>query len=179
MKRWLAGAPVLGAVLLFGVACTAEQPKKDAYTDPREAGPDFRIQGEYAADQTGRGPYGVQVVARGDGKFDAYLLKGGLPGAGWDGKTRVKSMGVRKGDGDAAIEGDGWRGEIKDGKLAVKTKEGDSFTLTHVVRHSPTEGEKAPQGAVVLFDGKNADQWNGGKLVQGDLLQMGCTSKLK
>ena len=42
---------------------------------------------------------GVQVVALGDGKFDAYVLEGGLPGLGWTReKKREKIHGSREGD---------------------------------------------------------------------------------
>ena len=113
------------------------------WTDPavaRREDPDFMMQGEYI----GRG-VGLQLVALGDGKFEGYLLDGGLPGAGWEpgrGRTLLTS--------DAALA--------------------QSKTLKRVERKSPTLGKKAPRGAVVLFDGRSADAWERGK-VEGGFLQ--------
>ena len=36
---------------------------------------------------------------------------------------------------------------------------------------------RSPAGAVVLFNGKNADEWTGGVIVENDLLYRGTTSK--
>ena len=51
----------------------------DRTTKAADAGPDFKVQGEYEGDVPGKGRYGAQVVALGGGVF-----AGGLPGAGWD-----------------------------------------------------------------------------------------------
>ena len=54
-----------------------------AFNDPAEAGPDFLLQGEYAGALTQPGAaadYGVQIVARGHGKFHSMGFHGGLPG---------------------------------------------------------------------------------------------------
>ena len=110
------------------------------WTDPaaaRREDPDFMLQGEY----TGR-RVGLQLVALGGGKFDGYLLDGGLPGAGWEpgrSRTLLKS--------DEALE------RIK--------------SLKRVERKSPTLGKKAPRRAVVLFDGRSADAWERGKVEGG------------
>jgi hypothetical protein len=51
--------------------------------------------------------------------------------------------------------------------MTVKGNEaGRDFTIemTKLIRKSPTLGGKAPDGAVVLFNGANTDEWNGGRL---------------
>lgn len=78
-------------------AAAASKAPVKAWTDPAAApreDPDFAIQGEYA-----EATAGAQVIALGDGRFDTYLLEGGLPGAGWTpGKARTVLHGGRQGD---------------------------------------------------------------------------------
>jgi hypothetical protein len=179
MKRTLRlGTPlVLGLVLL--ATCWAFQDKqKDnpTFTDAAKAGPDFAIQGEYEYES---GPErlknGVQVIALGDGKFDVVEYSGGLPGAGWDGKGKLKGKAETK-DGKTTVTLRDFDGTIADGKMKLNVKAID-MTLKKVERKSPTLGLKPPAGAVVLFDGKSADEWKGGKLVEGNLLNNGILSK--
>ena len=151
---------IVVALLFAGTALA--QDKKAAVTDPEKAGPDFRIQGEYQGEKLG-----AQVVALGDGKFDVYFLGGGLPGAGWDQKTRTKVPAQTEGE-KVTIAGDAWNGRIADGTLAAKSADGASATLRKVERKSPTLGAKPPAGAIVLFDGTNADEFKArnGKEIQ-------------
>ena len=133
------------------------------WTDPAKAAaedPDFLIQGEYVSEA---GDIGAQVVALSKGKFDVYVLTGGLPGAGWDrSKARVKVPAETK-DGATTGTGTNISVTITDGGLTVKRGKGSS-ALKRVERDSDTLGAKAPTGAKVLFDGSSADQWKGGKL---------------
>ena len=64
---------------------TEAKKKPNVWTDPADAPIDYQIQGEYANKND---KLAMQVVARGNGKFDVYLLEGGLPGAGWDPKSK-------------------------------------------------------------------------------------------
>jgi 3-keto-disaccharide hydrolase len=151
-----------------------------AYTSAAEAGPDFLHQGEYVNDG---GPIkaGMQVIARGDGKFVVNLLKGGLPGAGWDGKSK-QTASAHTTDGKVIVEGKSFKGVIAEGKFTGVLYDPNhtaDLSLHHIVRQSPTIGAKAPPNAVVLFDGTSADEWQGGKLVEGHHLNNGITSKKK
>ncbi|MBV9470302.1 MAG: DUF1080 domain-containing protein [Abitibacteriaceae bacterium] len=154
----------------------------EVFTDPAQAGNDFKLQGEYVGNEPA-GKLGAQAVAKGDGKFDVYFLGGGLPGAGWDGKTRVQTTGAIDRTVNSAplavpLKGNGWSGMLRDGEtLTGQTADGKEFTLKKVIRHSPNEGAKAPADATVLFDGTNTNQWQDGKIVEGNLLKWGAHSK--
>src|SRR3954468_19258453 len=90
-------ARLLSLVAAAGLAPPlAAQPKpKGVWTDPHDPTlpVDFKIQGEYA------GPHvGAQVIALGSGAFQAVVLPGGLPGGGWDGKSKVLMAGKLDGE---------------------------------------------------------------------------------
>jgi hypothetical protein len=137
-----------------------------AYTDPAQAGIDFKIQGEYEGTLDADGSrWGAQVIALGDGKFRCVGYQGGLPGNGWQpGNETNSSDGKLQGE-VAIIEGDHYLGRVDGQAFKVQTIDGDAVgKLDKVHRTSPTLGAKPPEGAIVLFDGSSVDAWNNGKL---------------
>jgi hypothetical protein len=91
----------------------------------------------------------AQVVATGGDKYQAVLLKG------FD--SEEKPIAVLTGE-PAALAGNGWAGTIQGSNLLV-SKDGQKVELEHFDRASPTLNAKPPEGAVILFDGKNLDAW--------------------
>jgi hypothetical protein len=162
-------------ILLFGAASSAFAAGGKAITNKDEAGPDFAVQGEYKG-TLGKQPIGIQVIALDKGKFDAVLYTGGLPGAGWDTQGKTKFKGETN-DAGVTFSGKGIQAVLKDGKLSGSM--GDRIlTAQKTERKSPTLGAKPPKGAVVLFDGTNANAWENGKL-DGKYLVTGTRTKQK
>lgn len=190
---------MLSAIVLLPASLRAQQANHEehpTYIDPKDAGPDFRDQGEYI----GTGPkempgkIGAQVVALGDGKFEAVMLPGGLPGDGWDGKTRIELHGQRDRASirmkslphQAAYSASISTGQDAAGQgassgrvFSAVTPGGQSFELARIERHSPAAGMKPPAGATILFDGTNADAWQNGKVDERHLLIDGARTKKK
>ncbi|MBI1370829.1 MAG: DUF1080 domain-containing protein [Planctomycetes bacterium] len=119
----------------------------------------FAIQGEYVGPKMG-----MQVVALGHDRFEAYLLPGGLPGEGWNRRTRDRFDGARVDGVTHLINFDGAAATITDGSgVELLKPDGKPWAkLEKVHRKSPTEGAAAPPGAIVLFDGTNLDAWRTG-----------------
>lgn len=185
MIRWLAASAALVLLIASGAAQTPSKPQAKpaksskarlAYLDPAEAGPDLAVQGEYEGLLPGSGQLGAQVIAEGDGKFQVVFLPGGLPGAGWDGKTRTRTAAVTEA-GKTTLSGGGWTGTLADGVLQGRDPAGEAFTLRRVVRTSPTLGARPPAGALVLFDGTSVEAWQNGKLLEGGLLAVGASTR--
>jgi len=180
---------LISVVCLLALACClAAQPanlKKETptWTNPQKAAaenPDFSIQGEYGKNKKNQ-PWAVQVVALGDGKFDAYLLEGGLPGLGWDRKKkRVILSGSRQGSSvHLASKDNTFEATINGAKITILQENKTLAELPRIVRKSNTLGKKPPKDAVVLFDGKSADAWINGKVENGLLPNSNITTKQK
>ena len=160
------------------LTCAADN--NPAFTNAKEAGADFAIPGEYVGG-TGEEKWGGQVIALGDGKFEAIAYKGGLPGDGWKrGDETRRAMGELK-DGVASFAGEGHTAKIEGDTVTVLDLDGKRIgQLKKVHRESPTLGAKPPEGAIVLFDGTTADNFTGGKLIEDNLLgATNCESKQK
>ncbi|MEM9283467.1 MAG: DUF1080 domain-containing protein [Verrucomicrobiota bacterium] len=139
---------LLALVALRG-AEGAEGDKVSTWTDPkqaREARSEFSVQGEYV--QRGKdAAIGLQVADMDGGKFHVLRYSGGLPGDGWDGSS-IKASLLTHEEVESLIEG-----------------------FQRVQRSSPTLGQVAPAGAMVIFDGEKTEHIQGE--IEGGLLWAG------
>ena len=126
-----------------------EKPKAETFLDPASGGRDYADQGEYRNDWGG-----AQVIALGNDTFRVVFHHGGLPGAGWDQKIKLRVSAVLHGEG-AKFGEKGYRGEIRGGQIKGSNEADEPYHLKKVERKSPTLGAKPPAGAVVLFDGSD------------------------
>ena len=163
-------------------APTKPEPPR-AIIDPAQVDEDYRFQGEYSG-TAGDKVIGAQVWAQGDGKFEAVAYQGGLPGDGWDGvRETVKhaSGAINESKDVVAFKADNDVTAKLDGKnITVFAADNSAIaTLPRKDRISPTMGAKAPDGAVVLFSGKDNNHFPDGKVTQDGLLEQGATSSDK
>jgi hypothetical protein len=124
----------------------ADKNSNRIWTDPKKASaedPDFSVQGEYIKDGLG-----IQVAALGKGNFYTSKFKGGLPGQGWDKSKPVVQI----------IKSDGVNELVKGMKKELRV--------------SPSLGAKPPEGAIILFDGKENTKIKG--QVKDQLLMAGA-----
>lgn len=147
-------------------------PKPPAYTDPQQTDADFPLQGEYVGQATIKDAptaIGVQVIALGEGKFQGVCYIGGLPGAGWDGKTKLEHDGEtaasEKGASVVVFKSEKGSGRLAEGTIEIFNPSGESIgKATKTERTSPTLGAKPPAGAVVIFDGSTPAAFKNGRL---------------
>jgi hypothetical protein len=184
---WLA----FGAVIsLLASAHIHGQTPAGVWTDPgdKTLPEDFKLQGEYVGANKAGAKYGAQVIALGQGAFQAVLYPGGLPGAGWDGRQKILLDGKRNGDRATFAPPTGRRrylaakaeefsatstfpppgqrdgsATIVGGILTGQIGE-EAIELKKTERQSPTLGQRPPAGAVVLFDGKSVAAFDRGRL---------------
>jgi hypothetical protein len=174
---------ILCITCLGAIAWAAPRSKTKAVKDPSVAAkdPDFGIQGEYAStaeigSKGKKGQYGLQVVALGDGSFQAALYTGGLPGSGAENNEFVLLTGSNK-EGKTTLKAKSGESVVIKGDTATGTKGGKKlFVYDRVERKSPTLGKKAPKGAKVLFGGVEMDRFSGGIKLDGNLLEEGVVS---
>lgn len=145
----------------------------EAITDPKQAGIEYQLQGEYSGRiQAGDFDevWGAQIIALGDGKFELVGFKGGLPGDGWERGGEVRKH-EGKLEGKAAVfQGEQAQLRAEDQQLTVLVDGNAIAKLDKVERKSPTLGMAPPTGAIVLFDGKSLDAWENGQLIEGQWL---------
>jgi hypothetical protein len=107
-------------------------------------------------DPGGQGKYVAQVFASGTaGAWTANLLHAfdqpnDMPAAVLTGTVKSCT--------EIDFTGAGWTATLKDGAFTGSSG-GDSFSMVHVLRKSPTLGAAPPAGGTMLFDGTSFDNW--------------------
>ncbi len=138
-----------------------------AETDPAKASEDYKLQGEYLSDGSGDIPVtGIQVIALGKDEFEVVKYEKGLPGAGWTREDKKEKYKGKLNAGIIDMEKEGLKLPIA-GDLAVLLDHKNGKNLNKfkkIERKSPTLGAKPPEGAIVLFDGKDKENFKGGSL---------------
>jgi len=184
MSRFRYGLVSVGLIAIFAAAVGAQQRRGNApreesptFLDPKDAGPDYATQGEYLTDASAPKKFGVQVAALGHGRFMVVVLPGGLPGEGADVSSRVVLTAIaEEGKPAKILPWNGYDGSSSDGALSLRSPEAP-IKLKRIERQSPRAGAKPPEGATVLFDGKNADAWQNGEVDSRGLLASGTKTK--
>ena len=181
---WVATHMLLASVSSFANEWLAPaEAAKRAITDLGQVDDDYVYQGEYAGSvfepRAGWVWTGLQVISRGDGRFDAVLYRGGLPGAGWDRHTKRLLAGQRQDNLAVLNAGDGWS-VLTDGQSASVYSQDARLrgTLRKRQRVSPTFGAIPSRNAIVLFDGRSADQFTGAQVTEDGLLDVGGITKM-
>jgi hypothetical protein len=173
---------ILLLTLFTSADLSAQQRRPPAITNPAEAGTDYELQGEYAGWATmpdrRRHWTGLQVVAMGDGKFEAVAYRGGLPGNGWDRGSPKKLTGQVE-NGQLVLTGPDYRLIVGDNMaVAVDGSGRELWRLVKMARTSSMMGLPPPPGATVLFDGRSTDQFQpGAKVTPDGLLLAGVLTK--
>jgi hypothetical protein len=184
MQRWLCTVWLTAASVAFSSPLAAQQRGRGqpAITDPAAAGLDYILQGEYAgwieAPGQGREFVGLQVVALGDGRFEAVRFSGGLPGGGWDGSVKRHFEGQASG-GRLTLTGAKDKFVVSEGVAIAQSDAGRELgQLRRQLRESATLGQPPPPGAIVLFDGTTPDLLQGARLTPDGLLLAGVLTKI-
>jgi hypothetical protein len=139
---------------------------------------DFVLQGEYVGSiksTTGTSErIGLQVVARGNGQFQAVEYAGGLPGNGGAMENRRKYSGA-KSSGAVELAGDDRRISIERDWASVRDASGRELgRLAKHHRLSQTLLAPPPREATVLFRGTHADRFTAGIVTADKLLNVGA-----
>jgi hypothetical protein len=171
-------------VPLAEISTNAPQPVdrvKQAITHLAQADADFALQGEYMGHAQGpwrgAGLTGLQVVSLGDGKFQGILLRGGLPGAGWDRQTKLKLAGERH-LSTAVLRGEELEITVTGNSALLRHRGQRIGQIRKWQRISGTQDAYPPPGAVVLFDGRNTSQLQNAKVTADRLLEVGASTKM-
>ncbi|MFG0335983.1 MAG: DUF1080 domain-containing protein [Maioricimonas sp. JB049] len=171
---------LLLTVMVPGLAADDDRSRAEiVYTDPANVDEDFHFQGEYRGWQRSQPSHrssrsvGLQVIARGEGNFEAVKYYNGLPGAGWQQEAKYILSGSRQAD-IVTFPGEQYDIVIDGTRALIFAADGrPAGEMQKVYRVSPTMGAEPPPGSIVLFDGSPTDRFRNPKITDDGLLMAG------
>jgi hypothetical protein len=144
------------------------------------------LMGDWQGNQVSSGgivtPVAVRVIALGSATY-RFNIQSSFDQR-QDARTTL-AEGRLEGDRVVPLTESGWQMRLVNGELTGETTRdmAANFTLRRIVRLSPNLGARAPQGAVVLFDGSSLSGWQrrevkdrstpvGWKLLEGGIMEV-------
>lgn len=181
MNTWRGFVAVLIVACLTQGAAAADR-SLAALPNAAQLDEDFYLQGEYAGSLTpadcDSGAIGVQVIALGDGNFKAVEYSGGLPGNGWDRRSRRKYSGKLVSAGKAELASDNGRLLVRPGLIVATDSAGNlRGRLSKTLRMSQTLRAAPPADAKVLFSGRDGRHFSKGVVTADHLLAAGTDTR--
>ncbi len=162
-----------------------EQPpaplERVALTEPPTGDENFDLQGEFvgpiSVGENSYKPLGLQIRPIGNDRFEALQFMGGLPGQEGFEAEAIPLIGRRSGD-FLILSGGPWAIFVEKGYCSIVDRTGKRVgRLERIERGSPTMGAKPPEGAVVLFDGTNTEQFMKAAMTDDGWLKAGADVK--
>jgi len=169
------------SLLVVGVATGENGPRGPVHSEPPKDDPSYLLMGEFAGPVTisedKTETIGLQIRPLGKGEFQAISYAGGLPGQENHMPEATRMIGRLSGD-FLILSGGPWAVFAERDHCTLISRSGDKLgKLDRVVRRSPTLAAKAPEGAIVLFDGSDTDQFVNGQMTEDGLLIEGTDFK--
>jgi len=140
------------------------------------------VQGGYEGkgkDPSGEFRIEARVVAQGEGNYKVLVrrLKDGdkVGKSEFSGKTNNDAV-----EFEGQVDGAEWKGRLTEGVIKGDSNQAGTFEAGRVEKKSPSAGKKAPEGAVVLLDGKqfeemvreNGADWDRGEVGKDGSIQV-------
>lgn len=169
------------SLMVVGMASAENGPRGPVHLEPPTDDPGYLLMGEFAGSVTvGEGKtetIGLQIRPLGKGEFEAISYAGGLPGQENHKPDATRMIGRLSGD-FLVLSGGPWAVFAEKEQCTLISRSGEKLgTLDRIVRRSPTLAAKAPEGAIVLFDGSDTDQFINGQMTEDGLLIEGTDFK--
>ena len=181
IRSFLFPIAAITSLLVAGLASAENGPRGPVHLEPPKDDPSYLLMGEFAGSITvaeGKTEtIGLQIRPLGKGEFQAISFFGGLPGQENHNPEATRMIGRLSGD-FLILSGGPWAVFAEGGHCTLISRSGDKLgKLDRVVRRSPTLAAKAPEGAIVLFDGSDTDQFVNGQMTEDGLLIEGTDFK--